>query len=366
MALIGDLLSEVLAARPRTVPDHADAPRSTLVDAICSGAGTSILAGRGVDLQDALRVAEVLGRHARISTHAIAKQLGLPEPSVLRIRASLAKIPGLAGLGRSWAPDAAVGALAQVPTWGGSRRWLTAVSCVLLSSAGKAEISRQRSSRPLIMRVAREDAATADGRNGRGVRTSHETVARRLAVSAHAVRHARYVLENLGLSITVVRGRYLTSRERAEANAYHGGRQRRIASTRALTLPRKILALVARHLPRSGSEKLSPTESSNSPSSAGKPARGPKPPTRPPLERRWHQLAAQVAQILPKLAENHIGNLARGLHRTGLDPDAWTGYRLTRLVELHNRRLGWLQPVAVRSELGLFLHQVNAALAAEQ
>lgn len=364
MALLGDLLVDVLGARPQPVdePDKA-ATSSGFNDTICSGAGTSVLARHDVDLQDALRVADLLGRQARLSNRAITVELGLPEPLVRRIRTALTRIPGLEGLGRSWAPDVAPGQLARIATWGGCRRWLLAVSCVLLSPKGKAEIAKQHSSRPLIMRVAREDAASADGRSGRGVRTSHATVARRLSVAPDAVRHARYVLEALGLSVTVVQGRYLTANERAAAAAYHGGRQRRIASTRALTLPRKVIAMVARHLPRSGSDPLTPTDSSPSPRRAGKSHRRQTPRRRPPIALPWQRLAAQVAQILPRLAETHIGNLARGLSRTGIDPDAWTGHQLVRMVELRNINSGWLQPACVRSELRLFLHQVAASLA---
>ena len=100
------------------------------------------------------------------------------------------------------------------------------------------------------MRVARFDARTADGRTGRGVRTAHETVARALKVSRDAVRHARYVLEAIGMSVTVAQGRYLTANERSQAHAHHGGRQRRIASTRHLTMPRGMAQIVARHLSR--------------------------------------------------------------------------------------------------------------------
>jgi hypothetical protein len=73
------------------------------------------------------------------------------------------------------------------------------------------------------MRVARQDADAADGKTGREVRTSHATVAQRLRVTADAVRHARYVLEALGLSVTIVTGRYLTAKERAAVGSLPPG-----------------------------------------------------------------------------------------------------------------------------------------------
>lgn len=369
MELVGDLLHEALADAPQLPaethrrPLRDETPVTTL---ICSSAGTLALARQGVDVGDALKVAESLARHARMRARELAASLGMSEILVRRTRQALRRIPGLEGFGRSWAPVAVEGQLSKVPTWSGQRRWLLAVSIAVLSPAGKSAIARQKSSRPMVLRVARQDAASADGRSGRGVRTSHETVARRLGVSVDAVRHARYVLESLGLSVTIVRGRYLTGPERKRAAIYHGGRQRRIASTRALTLPKRAAAFLARHLPRSGSVPATSTESSKSPRRAGKasPRRNLSAQPQPALP--YKRLAAQLALLVPDLAQNHIGNLVRGLQRLQIDPAQWTGHRILHLVELRNRARGWTQPADTRSPLRLFLHQVKEALSAPQ
>lgn len=67
--------------------------------------------------------------------------------------------------------------------------------------------------------------------------------------------------------------------------------------------------------------------------------------------------------MLPHLGERHLGNLARGLMRLPIDPTAWTGPRLVRLIELSNREKGMTQPESVRNMLGLVLHQLRASLA---
>lgn len=358
----GQLLSAFDAERPPKIPRAGPQVPDWVDAAISSPSGTRLLALAGVDVVDALKVADMLCRRRRVSARAIAKELDLPVPLVARTRRVLGRIEGLAGLGKSWAPEPTSGALSKVPGWGGRRRWLLAVSLAVLSPTGKAAIARMKSSRPLVMRVARQDADAADGKTGREVRTSHATVAQRLRVTADAVRHARYVLEALGLSVTIVTGRYLTAKERAAARAHHGGRQRRIASTRALTLTRAAAAIVARHLPRSGSDAPPSSDSSGLPRHAGNPPRRRNRPPYPPIGLGWQKLAAQVVQVLPELGRRHVGNLARGLSRLPIDPSEWTGYGLVRLVELRNRDRGYTQPLEVRSLLGLFLHQIRDML----
>lgn len=359
---INDLLGDVLRGL-QPVPAPAVAVPSTprwITERITSVEGmlTLVKAGLADQVETVIEIAGVLARSGRLAANVIAKKHSWPLPLVLRARRALTYVAGLEHLGRSWAPEP-VGKVATIPVWNGRSRWLLAVSLELHSAQGKAAINHHKSSRPLVMKVARQDAAVADSRTGRGVRTSHETVARQLGVSRDAVRHARYVLEAIGMSVTVVHGRYLTASERAQAHAYHGGRQRRIASTRNLTMPRGMAQIVARHLPRSGSDRPTSLGGFTSPRRAG--ASKKRPPMAPvPLP--WQKLAAQVVAELPQLGIRHLGNLSRGLMRLKIDPTQWTGRRLVRLVELSNKHRGLSQPQTARSALGLFLHQVRTGL----
>lgn len=61
-----------------------------------------------------------------------------------------------------------------------------------------------------LLVVARDDARTADARSGRGVSTSHETVAKRVGMSSRHVRTARRIIEKLGMAVTIVLGRHLS------------------------------------------------------------------------------------------------------------------------------------------------------------
>ena len=362
MGVIGDLLGDVLDGLTQAPPTAADTPRRQpptpvgwVRDRITSPQGMLALARAGLadDVDTVLEVAAVLCRKGRSSTKSLVQYYGWDTVLVAKIRHTLPLL-GLEGLGRSWAPDPTPGKVARIPVWNGRLRWLTTVSIQLLTPAGKSAINRSKSSRPLVMRVARADAAVADGRTGRGVRTAHETVARQLGVTRDAVRHARYVLEALGMSVTVIEGRYLTADERAAAHASHGGWQRRVASTRMLTIPR--------HLPRSGSVSTSPTVSFKSPRRAGAPKRRTPRKPLPPIPLEWQRLAAQVVHVLPHMGQRHIGNLARAIQRLPIDPSQWTGHALVRLVEISNRSRGLSQPQHRGTGIGLFLHQVKGAL----
>lgn len=362
-ALLGDLVGQLQPPAPAAAAAPVKTPPTPewVTRHITSVPGMLILnrVGLADQVETVIQIAGVLARTGRWSTATIAKKHGWTVPLVMRTRRALAQIAGLEQLGRSWAPDP-IGKVAVIPVWNGRVRWLMGVSIELHSAKGKAAIDHHKSSRPLVMKVARADAKTADGRTGRGVRTSHETVARKLGVSRDAVRHARYVLEAIGMSVTVVQGRYLTAGERATAHAHHGGRQRRIASTRHLTMPRGMAQIVARHLPRSGSARPTSLESSNSPRRAGS---SKKRHHLAPIPLPWQKLAGQVVSELPHLGDRHIGNLSRGLMRLPINPSNWTGRRLVRLIELSNRQRRMTQPQFTRSDLGLFFHQIRTALA---
>lgn len=106
-----------------------------------------------------------------------------------------------------------------------------------LASPRGVELCRGKIKADTVIMVARDDASTADSSTGRGVTTSRETVAKRLGMSGRHVGTARSVLESLGASVTIVRGRHLSPQERSLARKAHGGYQEAAGSVRALTMP---------------------------------------------------------------------------------------------------------------------------------
>lgn len=220
-----------------------------------------------------------------------------------------------------------------------------------------------------LLVVAREDAATADASSGRGVATSHETVAKRVGMSSRHVRTARRIMEKLGMAVTIVLGRHLSPAERADARAAHGGYQEAAASVRALTMPAPVTGpqeaahpvvsddvdeqapVDTFHLPRSGyvrrpltSQRWSPTRVTTRETAAARPkpkrkthSRPEQAPHDPALQRFAWDIAAnfmllegshprQGAPVSPGALAGgrHIGQLIRILQRTRITPDRYT------------------------------------------
>lgn len=114
---------------------------------------------------------------------------------------------------------------------------MQALARALVTDAGRKQLATKKLGRQTVLRVADCDASYADVKTGRELRTAHETVAQELDLTRDTVKHARRILTRLGFMRTVLEGRYLTTAERQQARATHGGTQHRIASTRALTVP---------------------------------------------------------------------------------------------------------------------------------
>ena len=149
--------------------------------------------------------------------------------------------------GRAWRPANGPTLPPTVPVWPSAAHWLETLAAALRTPQGEELRAAAKVSADTLIDVAAADARAADSRTGRGVTTAHETVAKALGCSAKTVQRARTLLEALGFARTVVRGRYLTTQERAAATAHHGGDQRRMASERALLIPRSLSNV---HLPR--------------------------------------------------------------------------------------------------------------------
>lgn len=140
--------------------------------------------------------------------------------------------------GGSWALPAPEGVYGPLRAWPSASVWFDAVMDILRTPEGEEARRRAKVAPDTLLRVAHADRTAADQSTGRGVTTAHDTVAGALGMSGKTVQRARQLLEVLGLAVTVAEGRYLTTTERAQAHAKHGGQQLRAASTRALTLPR--------------------------------------------------------------------------------------------------------------------------------
>lgn len=272
--------------------------------------------------------------------------------------------------GRAWRPSDGPSLPASVPVWSSAAHWLDTLAAALTTAEGEELRAAAKVSADTLIDVAAADARAADARTGRGVTTAHDTVAKALGCSAKTVQRARSLLEALGFACTVVGGRYLTTEERAVANAHHGGDQRRMASERALLVPRSLSNV---HLPRGGSV------TSHVPSRSGLPKRADaragaasrQPSTRKPSRRcasrppiSVQRLAAGLAQRLPWLARGHIGSLCRTLAALGLDDTGWSAHDVIDMLDRRNVELGLysLTGTAQRDPLALFAHQVRAAL----
>ncbi|MEZ5087739.1 MAG: replication protein [Tessaracoccus sp.] len=254
--------------------------------------------------------------------------------------------------------------------WSSAAHWLETLTAAITTPEGEELRAAAKVSIDTLLDVAAADARAADSRTGRGVTTAHETVAKALGCSAKTVQRARSLLEALGFAVTVVGGRYLTTEERAAATAHHGGDQRRMASERALLVPRSLTNV---HLPRRGKFSSTLTSRSGLPTRAdarGEAAPRPAPKRkaarsflpRPPVA--VQRLAAGLAQRLPWLARGHIGSLCHTLTRLGLDDVGWTAHDVIDMLDRRNLDLGLFEPSpsSQRDPLALFAHQVRAAL----
>lgn len=199
-----------------------------------------------------------------------------------------------------------------------------------------------------VLRVAQMDAQCADRLTGRGVTTSHASVARQLGMSDRTVGTARRLLEKLGLAVTVVMGRHLSPAERRQAKRSHGGYQEAAASVRAMTIPESARSVESFHLPRSGSvleephdQKWSPTRARARETAAPRPKLRRKSRSRPQSPRSPRPIALQ--EFAWRIARNyglhspgasttpgalyggrHIGQLCNILERYQVTPDRYT------------------------------------------
>lgn len=253
--------------------------------------------------------------------------------------------------------------------------WLGICERVLRSEAGERLRAAAKIAVDTVLRVARHDAAHADRLTGRGVSTSHETVAKDLGMSKRHVGTARRLLEKLGLAVTVVRGRELSPAERAAAREAHGSYQTSAASVRALIMPAPAsLPVDDFHLPRRGSvleespvPKNSPKRAQARSTAAARPRstkRRDSRPDRAPRALELQRFAWQIAK--------HFGLLAPELSRTTRDPRTLASWRssgslaggrhigqLCRILERHEITPARYTLDTLRVELDAALRELN-------
>jgi len=219
--------------------------------------------------------------------------------------------------------------------------------------------------RETLFKVAQVLADHADSNTGREVRVSNRTIARLLHVQVRTVQRHLRDLSDLGLVHTVEVGRHLTTRERIAVYEATDRVVTRMASTRALTLPRE----VAQMLPApqtctdvtplrasARSHDLPFVDGTNALRTRRRTTRTtPRTPRKPrslPLQRLAGRLAARLGWLA---RARHIGVLCDALTASGVDPELWTASDVCAAVDgwhtTHGRRplaseasnrLGWL------------------------
>lgn len=301
----------------------------------------------------------------------VARAANLPPETVHATRRLLDAV----GLhpGRSWAPPAPDGAHARLPVWHGHHLWLADVQATLTTSHATAVLRRHHTCAATVLRVARVEAAAADGPTGRDVLTSHQTVAHRARCSVDVCRRARRVLSDLGLAVTITVGGWLTTEQRTQATAVHGGDQTRVASRRCLIHPGNRPSPRARRIAKASWAPLPDRRSGQSvrQDSTGLPTRAKRRATAHE-QPRWTiatmRLGAQLLRLHPNLLNGgHAGGLYTVLARLQLDSTKWSGADLVDAIEAHNRTRNLTQPgcrtFPIRRPLGLLITQIRAVLA---
>jgi len=231
-------------------------------------------------------------------------------------------------------PDSAYKGLC-LPT--SRRAWLNRLLAVVMSPAGDTHRRRVSIRLSTFMKFAEAEASMAGARDGRGITTSHDTLARMVGMSKITARRARALMEALGCLATVEPGRYLTRVERLAATARHGGQQLRAASVRALTMPEIHDSALNEHLatalrfnptahplnstPRRGEPHSEPAPRAQQRQKRAKIVPGADQPRPLPLQR----LAARLVNSIPWLPDDlSTLRVQRIVHRSGFDADRFS------------------------------------------
>lgn len=310
--------------------------------------------------------------------------------------------------GHSWSLPVEPERQARIPVWTSRREWLRQFRHHISSPAGKALCARRLIKPDKAYAVAEAHAHFADANTGRGVTAARSTIAARAKVSESAVNRARRVLVDLQMGVEHVRGRRLRTIEFLAAEAHHGGRQSRAASTWALSSPRSVVestppigipkrgdshateraarsrlhtsrhSTVGRELRHPPAATATDTLSSvgylscevlplgRTHQRAGARIQSPNKTTQCAVETpRPLQLQRAAAELLthaPALSPpGHIGAVCDLLIRAGIDHTRWSGRDIAHALSADTKERGWIWPTAssLTSPLAYLQHRIR-------
>lgn len=201
-------------------------------------------------------------------------------------------------------------------------------------------------------------ADAADGRTGRSVTLSVDTIALRAGLDFRRTQRRIADAHEAGLCVTVDGGSYLTGAARQRSRRVVGRYAIRKASSRALTIPLELAEqareqTVALPAPLGAGSMSSETSTNQARKRAAKTTQSHTP---KPRSLRLQRLAAKLNARFPWLTrDKHIGHLCNLLERAGIDAEAWTADDVARALDgwhlEHGRKsvgiestnpLGWL------------------------
>lgn len=275
--------------------------------------------------------------------------------------------------GPSWVLEADPGAYREIPGWSSPDAWLAALTEAVDSPEGESARARARVARGTLLGVALADRTAADPRSGRGVCTSHATVARKLGLkSGRTVKRARDLMVALGFAAVIAVGRHLDRSERAQARARHGRAQDRAASLRALTMPRPAANVTPSR--RDSSDRRSQALNTHSNQRATARAARRNPPQAPLPRKTAHKVwpreeflfARDVQRRLPALLGFHTATVCAMLASLGITAARWhsAAFLLGALEHGNRARGGWdfAPPARQRRPLAYTRHVLAASL----
>ncbi|OFV72800.1 hypothetical protein RERY_66160 [Rhodococcus erythropolis] len=288
--------------------------------------------------------------------------------------------------GTSWALPVEPSEQSRVPIWSGRAEWLRQLRHQVTGTEhGRAALSSHHIAADTLMACANAHAHFADTRTGRGVTASKALIADHSQVSNSTIMRARRVLKTLKMGVEHARGRTLSTPEFRAAEAHHGGRQHKAASTWSLSSPKSVVmstppierrrnrrtrtvhraAVRLNNSTRRGHAKDTAAGKSDRPcrdslsssafvcfsSSVGSShqrARARKTTstnTQRPVE--LQRAAASLARHAPVFnTSSHIGAIADEIRRAGIDPNRWTGRDIARALSQHTADTGQIWPTA--------------------
>lgn len=290
--------------------------------------------------------------------------------------------------GTSWALPVEPSEQSRVPIWSGRAEWLRQLRHqVTETEHGRAVLAANRIAVDTLMSCANAHARFAETRTGRGVTASKAVIAEHAGASNSTIMRSRRVLKALAMGVEHVRGRTLSTSEYLAAEAHHGGRQHKAASSWSLSSPKAVvmstppierpqrsrrtrtvaptaLARPNKSTPsdhskatasgssnRTGRDPLSSSAFVLSFSSVGRThqrAHARKTistNTQRPIE--LQRAAAALAVHAPIFnTSGHIGVIADGIRAAGIDTTRWTGRDIAQALSRHTADNGQIWPTA--------------------